>query len=79
MPKVRERIEPFASDEINAAAVTAVTAVRPAFLDVFLAPEAGDAIAALAGENLDSGFVDEFHLMYLYINFRHKQKSPTLR
>jgi hypothetical protein len=41
--------------------VAAIAAVRPAPGHEFLAPEVGDAIAALAGVDLDPGFVDEFH------------------
>ncbi len=37
--EIHERIESFPSNEINAAAVTAVTAVRSAAGDEFLAPE----------------------------------------
>ena len=47
---------------MDAAAVAAVAAVRPAARDEFLAPERGDAVPALAGMDLKSDFVDEFQI-----------------
>jgi hypothetical protein len=52
------------------AAATAITAVRTAEGDEFLAPEAGNAIAAVAGFNPNIGFIDEFHWLYPK-NFRN--------
>ncbi|KCV19716.1 integrase core domain protein [Bordetella pertussis B200] len=46
---------------IDAAAAPAVAAVRAALGDEFFAPKAGHAIAALAGDDFNGGFVYEFH------------------
>src|SRR5690554_3943253 len=46
---------------VNAAAASAVAAVRAALRYEFFAAKAGRAIAALAGNDFDGGFVDEFH------------------
>ena len=59
--EVRERVDAFARDEIDAAAVAAVAAVRPAARNELLAPEAHAAAAAGAGLDANVGFIDEFH------------------
>ncbi len=46
----------------NAAAATAIAAVRAAARNEFLAPETGDAVPAFSGVDFDGGFVDEFHV-----------------
>ena len=47
--------------EPDVAAVAAVAAVRAAERDELLATEADAAVAAIAGNDLDFCFVDEFH------------------
>jgi len=59
--EVRERIEPLARNDVDAAAGAAVAAVRPAERDELLAAEADHAAPAVAGLDLDRGFVDELH------------------
>src|SRR5437773_8071131 len=56
-----EGIDVSVGDRIDAAAAAAVPAVRPSARYVLFAPEAHDAVAALAGVDLDARFVDEFH------------------
>src|SRR5579859_3749110 len=56
-----ERIDVAVCDREYAAAAAAVAAVRAAAWNEFLAPETRDAVAAVAGMDLDNGFVDEFH------------------
>jgi len=46
---------------VNAAAPAAVAAVRAAFGNVFFPPESGNTVAALASDDQNFGFVDEFH------------------
>jgi hypothetical protein len=43
--------------------MAAVAAVRAALGNELLAPERGRAVAALAGEDRDFGFIDEFKYM----------------
>ena len=59
--EVRERVDALARDEIDAAAVAAVAAVRTAARDELLAPKADAAAAAGAGLDANVGFIDEFH------------------
>src|SRR4029077_732954 len=47
----------------HVAALAAVAAVRPAILDELLAPERHAAVAAVAGADVDLGFVEEFHFV----------------
>src|SRR5207247_1571470 len=56
-----EGIDVSIGDRIDAAAAAAVPAVRPSARYVLFAPEAHDAVAAIAGVDLDARFVDEFH------------------
>jgi hypothetical protein len=46
-------------DQVDVAAVAAVTAARPALRDEFLAAESNAAMTAVAGFDSDPGFVDE--------------------
>src|ERR1700689_421842 len=46
-------------DEDNVAAVAAIAAVGAAFGDVFLPSEGDAAVAAVAGFDLNDGFIDE--------------------
>jgi hypothetical protein len=59
--EIDERVEVAVGDGVDAAAAAAVAARRAALRHVFLAPEGGRAIAAVAGNDLDLGFVEEFH------------------
>ena len=59
--KIDQRVEIAVGNRIDAAAATAVAAIRSALRNEFLAAERGDAVAAVAGNNLDLGFVEEFH------------------
>src|SRR6185437_7374636 len=59
--EVDQRVQAFVRDQPHAAAFAAVTAVRTTERDELLAPETGATVPAVAGLNLDEGFVDEFH------------------
>ena len=56
-----QRIDVSVGDRVDAAAAAAVPAIRPSARHVLFAPEAHDAVAAVAGVDLDARFVDEFH------------------
>src|SRR5690606_2513957 len=58
---VDQRVDVAIGDGMDGAAATAVAAVRAAEGDEFFATETGGAIAALAGDDFDGGFVNEFH------------------
>jgi len=68
--EIDERVEVAVGDSVNTAASAAIPARRSALRHVFLAPEGGRAIAAIAGNDLDFRFVEEFHVC-------KKQKSPA--
>ena len=74
--EVRERVDALARDEIDAAAVAAVAAVRAAARDELLAPKAHAAAAAGTGLDANVGFIDEFHDGSTR---ELKRKSPALR
>src|SRR5262249_38349137 len=59
--EIEERGQLLVGDEHHAAAVAAVAARRAAAGNVRLAPEGRDAVAAVAGLDVDLGFVDEDH------------------
>jgi len=56
-----EGIDVSVGHRIDAAAAAAVPAIGPSARHVLFAPEAHDAVAAIAGVDLDARFVDEFH------------------
>ena len=58
---IDERVEAVDGERDDVAAVAAVAAVRPAVFDELLAPERNAAVAAVAGADIDLGFVEEFH------------------
>ena len=58
---VDQRVDVAIGDCVDAAAAAAVAAVGTAARDVFLAPERRDAVAAVAGDDFDQRFVEEFH------------------
>ena len=59
--EVDQRVEVAVADREDAAAPSAVAAVRPAERDELLAPKAHAAVAAVAGDDVDRRFVDESH------------------
>ena len=58
---VDEGVQVAVADGEDAAAAAAVTAVGSPEGDELLAAEAHAAVAAIAGDDVDRGFVDEFH------------------
>ena len=58
---IHQRIDIAIRQCVDAAAAPAVTTVRAALLDIFLAAKASDAVAAFACEHLDFGFIYELH------------------
>ena len=52
---------PVAAPGADAAATTTVAAIRAAARNEFLAPERGHAVAAVAGDDINEGFINEFH------------------
>ena len=59
--EVRERVDALGRAQPDAAAETAVTAVRAAERHELLAPETQAAAAAVTGLHAHLGFIDEFH------------------
>ncbi len=72
-PEVRESIQGSIGNQVNAATVAAVAAIRPASFDVFLATEAQAAVTAIARLYTDRCFIDEFHLS---ANLRIENEKP---
>ena len=60
--EIGERVDAILRDQIDTAAIAAVTAVRPAERDIFLTAEADDAVAALARADINLSFIYEFHV-----------------
>src|SRR5262249_6765668 len=58
---VDQRVESVHRGDDHVAAAPAVAAVRAAELDELLAPERDAAVPAVAGADIDLGFVEEFH------------------
>src|SRR6185503_13748120 len=58
---VDQRVEAVHGLDHNVAAAAAVAAARAAVLDELLAPERDAAVSAVAGADIDLGFVEEFH------------------
>ena len=58
---VDQRIEAVDRDRDHVAAFAAIAAIGAAELDEFLAPERHAAVAAVAGADIDLGFIEEFH------------------
>ena len=59
--EVDQRVEVLVRLQPHAAAIAAVAAIRPAERNELLAPEADAAVAAVAGDDQDLGFIYEFH------------------
>ena len=60
-PEIHQRVECCITNQVNAAANTAVAAVRTTPLNVFLATERQAAITAFPGFYLYAGFIYKFH------------------
>src|SRR5690606_20209321 len=60
-----QAIQMAGSDEDHVAATPAVTAVRPALANEFLATKADHAVAAVAAANVDFGFIIEHRVLSL--------------
>src|ERR1700760_2906751 len=58
---VDQRIQPVDGLDHDVAAAAAIAAGGAAELDEFFAPERDAAVAAVAGADIDLGFVEEFH------------------
>ena len=62
MAEVHQGVEvPLSAEQIDAAAMAAVSAIRSTLGNVFFPTEADAAVAAVAGIDLDGGLIDEFH------------------
>jgi hypothetical protein len=61
IPKVDQSVEVGAGHQVDAPAITAIAAVRPAERDVFFAPETYAAITAVPGFDSDFRFINKFH------------------
>ena len=68
MPEIDESVEVFVGLDPDAAAGPAIAAVGSAQRDEFFAPETNAAVAAVAGGDVDFGFIDEFHGVPLVID-----------
>src|SRR4051794_3086175 len=58
---VDERVQPVDRLDDHVAAASAVATIRPAKLDELLPPERDAPVSAVAGANIDLGFVEELH------------------
>ncbi|MNJ50843.1 hypothetical protein D3C77_461310 [compost metagenome] len=67
--KIHQRSQTFVNAEDDISALTAISARRTAFRDVFLAPESYDAVAAVTAFNVYFRFIYK-HAFTLFINFR---------
>jgi hypothetical protein len=61
MTKVDQGIDGTVCFQINTAAITTITAIRPAEGNIFLAPETDCTVAAIAGTDFYGRFIDKFH------------------
>jgi hypothetical protein len=77
--EVGQGIQTFVAYEYDAATATAVAAVRTAKGDIFLATKTHTAIAAVTGDNIDVGFVNEFHGDALFGWFRKRFAGPKIK
>ena len=76
---IHQRVDVAVGDGIDAAAASAVAAVGSAARHEFLAPEAGDAVAAFAGVDFDYCFVDEFHEWFFRADHHATNKKALSR
>jgi len=77
--EVDQRVEVAVGDGPDAAAAAAVAARGPTLRHVLLAPEGGRAIAAVAGDDLNLGFVEEFHERGAALNTEDTETQRTQR
>src|SRR5262245_15466156 len=77
---IDQRIEPVHGLDDHVATFSAIAAVRTAELDEFLAPERHAAIAARAGQYVNLGFVEEFHITAIpgFVPGIHVLSAPSL-
>ena len=61
MAKINQRIHATVGFQADTAAIAAITAVRPAELDVFFTPETDTTIPPVTGTDFNGGFIDKFH------------------
>src|SRR4029078_4179019 len=73
---VDQSVEAVDRFDHDVAAAATIAAARPAVLDELLAPERDAAGAAVAGANIDLGFVEEFH--GLYVGERERKSTACL-
>ena len=59
--KIDQGVQAFVGDQPDAAAGRAITPIRTAKWNEFLAAKADAAIAAIAGLDANTGFIDELH------------------
>ena len=69
--EIRQRVQIRMPDHVHAAAITAITTIRPTHGDEFFAAKTGHAIAAVTGLDVNMRFVNEFHF-----SPRPKQTKP---
>jgi hypothetical protein len=70
-------IDVAVGDDMHAAAVSAIAAVRAPLGFIFLAPERGDAVASVAGANKNFRLVDEFHDCFLSREMGKQKALPA--
>jgi hypothetical protein len=78
MAKIGERVEAFLPDQVNAAAIAAITAIRPAAWNEFFAPKRQRAVAAGTGFDSDGSFINEFHKLTPAAKPRRTQRKKSL-
>jgi hypothetical protein len=61
MTKVDQGIDGTVSFQVDTAAITTITAIRPAKGYIFLAPETDRTVATIAGTDFNGCFIDKFH------------------
>src|SRR3990172_7725806 len=61
MTEIDQGVQVGVAYQINTAAITAITTVRPAKGDKLLAAKTGTAVTAIAPLHLESHLIDEFH------------------
>src|SRR5690606_41738614 len=73
--RVEQGVDVAVRDRKDGAAPAAVGAIGAAHGNEFFPAETGDAVAALAGNDLDGGFVYEFHGEYILMKKKALLKS----
>ncbi len=67
VPEVDQRIDVAVRSHPHAAAAATVTAVGPALRDELFTTKRCAAIAAVAGGDVDSRFIDKFHVAFRWV------------